>query len=140
MRGDILTIRKSIKLLTKVVAYGAMILWVLLLTAILSTPAKAQNASTNPIVEYVDHNLYKVLTDHDGYYHVNAAGVPNGSFKQVSVAGNVTMIATGEMMNGKKIGRVIYTANGKRIMIRYYNSDGILVKSTRIHVSIEAQT
>jgi hypothetical protein len=42
---DLLTIRKSVKLLTKMVAYGAMILWVVLLSLILSTPAHAQSAN-----------------------------------------------------------------------------------------------
>lgn len=132
---DVLTVRKSVKLLTKIVAYGAMALWIALLTAILSTPTKAQSISTNPIVEYVDQDSYRVLTDHGGYYHVNEAGVPNGWFKQVSVAGDVTMVARGQMINGKKVGKIVYRANNEIVLIRVYNIDGILTKSTKVLVS-----
>jgi len=137
---NVLSMKKSLKLLTNIVAWGAMVLWIIMLTIILSAPAKAQSIDTKPIVEYLDYDTYRVITPNNGYYHVNADGVANGTFKYVSVTDNVTIIARGQMVNGKKVGRVVYTVNGKKMLIRLYNLNGILTESTRINVSIDTKS
>ena len=135
----VLSIKKSLRLLTDIVAYGAMILWVLFLIVLMSTPSKAQDLN-NPIVEYVDQNCYKVFLDHGSYYHIDQNSVPNGWFKYVSNIDGMKMVQTGQMRDGHYVGRVVYTVNGKKVMIRKYNIDGVLIKSTKINVSIGARS
>lgn len=130
-----LSIKKSIKILKDMLVWSAMIVWIVFLTVLLSSKVEAQTLQNGPLVEYVDVDCYKVTTENGGYYHVNSNGELNGWFKMVSKVQDVTMVATGQMRKGKKIGKVVYTVNGKRVMVRYYDINGILQKSVKVNVS-----
>ena len=132
-----LSIKKSIKRLKDMLVWSMMIIWIVFLTVLLSNKTEAQTLQNGPLVEYVDIDCYKVTTENGGYYHVDSKGELNGWFKTVSKVQDITMIATDQMRNGKNVGKVVYTVNGKRVMIRYYDLNGILQKSVKVNVSPE---
>lgn len=132
-----LSIKKSIKKLKDIFVWSMMIVWIVFLTILLSNKAKAQTLQSGHLVEYIDINCYKVTTESGGYYHVNAKGEPEGWFKIISKVEDITIVSTGQMYKGKKIGKIVYTVNGKKSIIRYYDMNGVLIKSVKFNVSLD---
>jgi hypothetical protein len=124
---ETLSLKKSLRLLKDMLAWGFMVMWIIFLTALLSSnDAHAQSAIQ------VGDNVFKVRTD-NGWFHVDSNGRYDGSYMMSSTYPNGDVLTiTGEKDGAKNIGRHVYKLNGEIVVIRNYNSDGILVRSTRI--------
>ena len=125
-----LSVRKSIKLLERIIARLTMIGFAVMLMVLLSSSAKAQT------VEYVDANLFKVTETSGNYYHVDSNGRYNGFFRlQQAYPNGDILVVHGNMYNGKRCGKVVYKLNNEIVAIRKYNKEGVLMQSTRIRPS-----
>ena len=123
-----LSIKKSLRLLEKMIARFTMLGFILFIIILLSS--KSADAQT---IEYIDVNSFKVIESPENYYHVDSQGVYNGPFKlkQTYQDGSVLLIR-GYMYNGKRCGKVVYKLDNQIVAIRQYNTEGVLVRSTRI--------
>ena len=77
-------------------------------------------------------STFKVETE-EGYFHVNSNGVYDGPYMIRTTYPNGSILTTSGFRKGtKNVGRKLIKLNGQTIAIRYYDSNGILIKSVRI--------
>ncbi len=87
-----------------------------------------------PIYQQVDANLIKVTQPCGNYFHVTPEGRLEGAFLMNQNIDDATIVSVqGTMFNGKYLGRVMYRLNGELALIRVYDEEGALVKTTRMH-------
>lgn len=123
---ETLSLKKSLRLLKDMLAWGFMAMWIVFMFILLSSPAKAQTAVQ------IGDNVFRVNVE-QGWFHVDSNGKYNGPYMISSTYPNGDVLTIyGEKAGSKNIGRHVYKLNGETVMIRNYNNDGILVRSTRI--------
>jgi hypothetical protein len=123
-----LSIKKSLRLLEKMIARFTMLGFIIFIIILMSS--KSADAQT---IECIDVNSFKVIESPGNYYHVDSQGVYNGPFKlKETYQDGSVLLVRGYMYNGKRCGKVVYKLDNQIVAIRQYNTEGVLVRSTRI--------
>jgi hypothetical protein len=97
--------------------------------------ATAFNFSSERTSYYqITDNLIKVIDPSGNFYHVDSRGIRHGEFEPTKSIDRMTNITVkGQMNNGNYIGKVFHLLNGQLALIRVYDQNGNLTKTTRIH-------
>ena len=99
-----------------------------------SNPTALNFSSERTSYYQITDNLIKVIDPSGNFYHVDSRGIRHGEFELTqSIDGMTNITVKGQMNNGNYIGKVFHLLNGQLALIRVYDQNGNLTKTTRIH-------
>ena len=99
-----------------------------------SNPTALNFSSERTSYYQITDNLIKVIDPSGNFYHVDSRGMRHGEFELTQSIDRMTNITVkGQMNNGNYIGKVFHLVNGQLALIRVYDQNGNLTKTTRIH-------